>query len=82
MGISTTVVVVVGATVVEVVVVVVEVVVEVVEVVVVVGSTVVEVVVVVCIDPTPLKPNSYCRFHPPFVCQALGLPQQIPALSL
>ena len=38
-------------------------------------------VVVVCIEPTPLKPSSYCRFQPPLVRQALGSPQQIPALS-
>lgn len=81
------VVVVVGNTVVLVVVVVVVVVVdvEVVVLVVVVDDVVVVVcstVVVVCIDPTPLNPSSYCRFQPPPVRQALGSPQQIPALSL
>ena len=80
-------VVVVGANVVVVVVVVVDVVVDV-DVVVVVDVVDVDVVVVcssvvvVCIEPTPLKPSSYCRFQPPFVRQALGSPQQIPALSL
>ena len=78
--------VVVGASVVVVVVVVVDVVVDV-DVVVVVDVVDVDVVVVcssvvvVCIEPTPLKPNSYCRFQPPLVRQALGSPQQIPALS-
>jgi hypothetical protein len=67
--------VVVGARVVDVVLVVV-VVVEVVDVVddVVVDDVVVEV-------GLPLKASSYCKFHPWFVCQPSGFPQQIPALS-
>ena len=79
--------VVVGAIVVVVVVVVVDVVVDV-DVVVVVDVVDVDVVVVcstvvvVCIEPTPLKPSSYCKFQPPLVCQASGFPQQIPALNL
>jgi hypothetical protein len=64
----------------------VEVVVVVVEVVVVLVVLVVVLVVVVVVDVVlagcPLKPNSYCRFHPPSVRQALGSLQQIPALSL
>jgi len=80
------VVVVVGGSV-EVVVVVVEVVVVVLVVLVVVLVVVVVVdVLVVDVDVVlagwPLKLSSYCRFHPPSVRQALGSPQQIPALSL
>jgi hypothetical protein len=71
--------------VVDVVVVVVVEVVDVVDVVDVVEVDVVEVVVdvddVVVEVGLPLKASSYCRFHPPFVRQALGSPQQIPALS-
>jgi hypothetical protein len=62
------------------------VVVDVVDVVDVVVVLVVEVLVVVVDDVVvevglPLKASSYRKFHPPFVCQALGSPQQIPALS-